>query len=242
MQNTVLFDPYMSKTVETGMQELQKRFPAALDYLTEIFLLHREFGQVSNSKLAQALKVSKPAVTQAVNRLKKHKLAEQDLYGTIRLTPTGRIYASRILKRHYLIEHLLIQKLDYPWHKSDEEAQRLQGSISEEFTEHLYEAFGHPETCPHGNPFPGSTMEKLLVAAPRIPEAPKNQRVKLIRITEMGEAVDGLLEFCHRHNLHPGRDITILNKDDKTVYIGCCGEKEISIPMEIAQHLCYDSE
>ncbi len=232
----------MSKTVETEMQELQKRFPAALDYLTEIFLLHREFGQVTNSKLAQALRVSKPAVTQAVSRLKKHKLAEQDLYGTIRLTPTGRIYASTVLKRHYLIEHLLIQKLDYPWHKSDEEAQRLQGAISEEFTQHLYEAFDHPQTCPHGNPFPGSDREKELVTAPRLADAPENSPLKLIRITEIGEAVDGLLEFCHRHNLHPGRIILVIKKEENTIYTGCCDNQEIPIPMEIARHLCYALE
>ena len=229
----------MNNSIETAMQDLQKRFPAAMDYLTEIFLLKREYGKVTNTRLAETLKVSKPAVTQAVNRLKKHKLVEQDLYATIRLTPDGRIYASRILKRHYLIEHLLIQKLDYPWHKSDEEAHRLQGSISEEFTNYLYEAFDHPETCPHGNPFPGSSREKEMVNAPRLSEAIRGVNIRLIRITEVGEAVDGLLEYCHSYNLHPGRELRILNSDKERITIECCSETPINVPMEIAKHLCY---
>jgi len=105
----------MKRTGDLALQELHKRFPAALDYLTSIFLIDRDYGQVANSRIATRLGVSKPAVSQAVGRLKRRHLADQDSYGTIRLTPEGRIFAARILKRHYLIEHLLIRRLDYPW-------------------------------------------------------------------------------------------------------------------------------
>ena len=144
----------MHSVTEISLQELQKKFPAALNYLVSIFLIQREYGKVGNTILAEHLGVSKPAANQAIGRLKKHQLVEQDPYGSIGLTGEGRGFAVTTLRKHYLIEHLLITRVNYPWEKSDEEAQRLQTSLSEEFTNYLYDFFGQPETCPHGNPFP----------------------------------------------------------------------------------------
>ncbi len=239
MDIAVLSEPDMKNTGDLALQELHKRFPAALDYLTTIFLIDREYGKVANSKLAARLGVSKPAVSQAVGRLKRHHLADQDSYGTIRLTPEGRIYATRILKRHYLIEHLLILRLDYPWDKADDEALRLQAAISEEFAAHLFETFGRPDTCPHGNPFPGSPREKELLDAPRLSEAHEGCRTVLLRITEEGEAVEGLLHFCNENQLRPGRELEILKKAGDNVLLGCCEGRTITIPQGYAVHLRY---
>ncbi len=230
----------MIQTSEAALQELHKRFPAAIDYLISIFLIDREYGEVSNGRLAARLEVSKPAVSQAIGRLKKLDLAQQDLYGTIRLTPEGRIFAARILKRHYLIEHLLIRKLDYPWDRSDDEAQRLQGAISEEFADYLDESFGHPQTCPHGNPMPGSKLEASLISAPRLITAEVGSEVSLIRITEEGEMVEGLLKFCNSHQLRPGIRLEIVPPEENdAVSVRCCEGETFSVPHAIAAHLCW---
>lgn len=230
----------MTRTSEEALQELHKRFPAAVDYLISIFLIDREYGEVSNGRLASRLGVSKPAVSQAVGRLKKLNLVQQDLYGTIRLSPEGRIFAARILKRHYLIEHLLIGKLDYPWDRSDDEAQRLQASISEEFADYLDEAFGHPQTCPHGNPMPGSKRETKLINAPRLIRAEVGTTLTLIRITEEGEMVAGLLKFCNANQLRPGIELEILASDETDgVVVRCCEGNSFPVPASIAAHLCY---
>ncbi|WP_319559252.1 metal-dependent transcriptional regulator [Marispirochaeta sp.] len=239
MDFAVLSETSMKRTGDLALQELHKRFPAALDYLTTIFLIDRDYGKVANSRLAARLGVSKPAVSQAVGRLKRHHLADQDSYGTIRLTPEGRIYATRILKRHYLIEHLLIRRLDYPWDKADEEALRLQAAISEEFAVHLFETFGRPDTCPHGNPFPGNPREKELLNAPPISDASAGSGIILLRITEEGEAVEGLLQFCNTNQLRPGREMEVIVNDGENLVVGCCDGKTFTIPKEFARHLRY---
>jgi len=229
----------MEKVKDSSIEDLQKKFPAALNYLVSIFLIQREYGKAGNAKLATNLGVSKPAANQAIGRLKKHNLVEQDPYGAIRLTDTGRNFAVRTLKKHYLIELLLITRVNYPWEKSDDEAQRLQTSLSEEFTDYLYDYFGHPETCPHGNPFPDSPLEEGLITAPRLIDAPVNVLLKLIRITEEGEAVEGLLRFCHMHDLYPGKTLIILGqKSDDTLRVDMQGT-ELSMPSSIARYLCY---
>jgi len=32
----------------------------------------------------------------------------------------------KVLRRHYLPEHLLVRILDFPWEKADDEAKRLE--------------------------------------------------------------------------------------------------------------------
>lgn len=222
-----------------SLEELQSRFPSAANYLLTIFLIQREYGEVQNFLLAEKLSVSKPAVNQAVGRLKSLGLARQHSYGKIQLTETGQSHAIALLRKHYLAEYMLIKRMNYPWDKSDSEAQRLQQSISDEFTEYLYEFFGHPETCPHGNPFPGAPAEKDLLAAPRLNHAPPDVPLELLRITEEGEAVQGLLKFCNMHNLYPGTRLRVVRflKDDR-VEVESEGMK-ILIPIAFATYLCY---
>ena len=229
----------MTRLSEDSIEELQKKFPAALNYLVSIFLIQREHGKTGNASLARNLGVSKPAVNQAIGRLKKHNLVEQAPYESIRLTETGRQFAVCTLKKHYLIEHLLISRTNYPWEKSDQEAQRLQTCLSQDFTDYLYDFFGHPETCPHGNPFPDSPLEKALLSAPRLSDAPHKTPVKIIRITEEGEAVDGLLRFCHIHSIQPGKTLSIRERLNNDFLKIDCSDTELRMPLSIARYLCY---
>jgi len=89
------------------LQELKNQFPAAPEYLTQIFLIDRDNGTVPNARLADRLGVSRPAVSQAVGRLKKLGLVDQDRYGAIGLSSEGRRIAEKVVRRHFLLEHLL---------------------------------------------------------------------------------------------------------------------------------------
>jgi DtxR family transcriptional regulator, Mn-dependent transcriptional regulator len=217
---------------------LQKQFPSALNYLTTITVIQRESGKVGNTRLASQLGVSKPAANQAMGRLKKLGLTEQNPYGEITLTKEGKRFAYAVLRRHYLIEHLLISKLAYPWEKSDDEAQRLQASLSEEFTEYLCEYFNHPDTCPHGNPFPGSSLEKELLEAERLSRAALNEELILIRITEVGETIEGLLPFCYSNELLPGCHLTVKGISNGEVTMEINGRESV-IPSDFTEYLCY---
>src|SRR6056297_583017 len=171
------------------VNELHHKFPAAADYLTQIFLIERDYGEVSNLRLSERLGVSKPAVSQSVKRLVKLGLAKQESYGGIQLTEKGRSIAREVLERHYLLEHVLVDMLDYPWEKSDKEAKELQVIISEELKDHINKKLGQPQTCPHGNPFPDTPVENELITAPRLIQTLVGSTVELVRITEEGEEV-----------------------------------------------------
>ncbi|MDC7226387.1 MAG: metal-dependent transcriptional regulator [Spirochaetales bacterium] len=229
----------MTKIMGIDIEELTDKFPAAAEYMIEIFIIERDYGIVKNSVIASRLKVSKPAVTQAMNRLKKYELIEQDLYGAIRMTEVGRVTAARLLKRHYLIERLLVEELDFHWVKSDVEASRLQAAISDDFSYFLFDKLGRPDTCPHGNPFPGSAREKEILAAPRLCTAGIGDKLSVVRITEEGEAAEGLLQFCYEHNIRPGRTLEIVEEcGEAGIIVLLEGEKELEIPRCFAEFIC----
>ena len=221
------------------LQELKSQFPAAPEYLLQILLIERDNGIVPNAKLADRLEVSRPAVSQAVGRLKKLGLVDQDRYGAIGLTKKGRSYAEKVVRRHFLLEHLLVSILDYPWDKSDVEAETLQASLSDELTEYLSDRLGHPLTCPHGNPMPGSAIEKAYLDAPKLTEAGEGTKLKIIRITEEGEMCDGMLSFCQDEGVAPGKVLQIVRQSDRETVCESDG-REFSIRNEFSRNLRWE--
>ncbi len=186
----------------TDFALVHKQFPAAAQYLSSIYIITRDYGYVTNVKLAEWMGVSSSAVTQAVERLKRLGLVHRKRYENVLLSDLGRSLAIEVLRRHYLLEHLLVRLLGYPWDKADDEAKRLQTEISDDLADHLYSKLGAPQTCPHGNPLPGSQQEQRLLNAPRLSEAPLGEVVRVLRITEEGEQIPSMLAFCFEHGLH----------------------------------------
>ncbi len=224
------------------ISELRSGHPAAPEYLVNIFIIQRDYGYANNARLAKWMHVSRSAVSQAISRLKALSLIVQDEYGGVRLSPEGKRLAISVLTRHYLIEHLLVGVLNYPWDKADEEASRIQETISDEFADYLNKYLGEPVTCPHGNPFPGTSVEKNLVEALIISELEENDTAKVLRITEEGENVPGMLTACYKNHISPGAEFVIVRNQDSTLQLRPVdGEKAFTLPAKYARHIRAES-
>jgi len=233
--------------MESNFVQIHKQFPAASEYLSNIYLITRDYGYVTNTRLAEWMGVSSPAVSQALGRLKRLGLVRQKRYENVLLTEQGKSLAVRVLHRHYLLEHLLVRLLGYPWDKADEEAKLLQTVISDDLIKHLNIKLGSPQTCPHGNPIPGAKVEKRLLTAPRLNEAEPGVTVKILRITEEGEQLPSMLVFCQRHSLQPGYCFAVSAKDKKSIHLLQSGNSKhsdnevgFSLALERAQHIRYE--
>lgn len=191
------------ETPETEMSSVQG------DYLIRIYTTLREGSRVVGSRLADRLGVSASAVTQAFQRMEKQGLAVIDHEWGVQLTPEGRSIAESIIRRHYLIERLLVDTLDFDWADADDEAERLEHSLSPKLESYLFESLGRPTTCPHGNPFPGSPDEERLLGARKLTETRVGEGVIVLRITEEGEDDGDLLRFAHDHGLLPGTLVVV---------------------------------
>jgi len=217
--------------------ELGKKFPMAGEYLLTMYLIQRDYRHIANSRLADRLKVTRSAVSQAMKRLEALDLVGH-ADGHPVLTDRGRAFAVSLLRRHYLVEHLLVNLLDYPWDKADEEASLLQDKISADFTAFLYERLGHPEICPHGNPFPDIAGEGRLLGAGDLLQVAPGARVRILRITEEGEGIPGMLSFCFRHRIRPGLLVEVVEKNPREIRIRKVQEgNPFPVPGEYASFL-----
>jgi DtxR family Mn-dependent transcriptional regulator len=138
------------------MPGVEGHHPAVEQYLETILELEESDVVPMRARLVERLGVSAPAVSETVKRLEREGYLTLDADRVMHLTPTGRDYATSMLRRHRLAELLLVDILKVPWAQVHEEACRLEHAISPTLEAHLVTLLGDPGVCPHGNPIPGS--------------------------------------------------------------------------------------
>jgi DtxR family transcriptional regulator, Mn-dependent transcriptional regulator len=153
---------------------MEGHHPAVEQYLETILELEEAGIVPLRARIVERLGVSAPAVSETVKRLEREGYLVVDADRVLRLTATGRDYATSMLRKHRLAEVLLVDVLKVPWPQVHEEACRLEHAISDSLEQHLVALLGDPGTCPHGSPIPGS------VNAPR--DAPSLQPLSTVEV------------------------------------------------------------
>jgi DtxR family Mn-dependent transcriptional regulator len=186
------------------------------DYLKSILEAETEGETVISARLADLLKVSPPAVTMALRRLKKDGLVRVDGEGEIRLTADGRKIARKLTLRHHLIERMLSEMFGMEWWKVHDEAERLEHAVSPDFEAKLLAKLGSGGACPHGNlsevEGPASRRKRGLVL---LAEAELDQPYTVSGIYERDRQ---LLEFLERRGVRPSAKLRLLERNyDQTL-------------------------
>lgn len=212
------------------------------EYLIQLYLMLRERRPVVGARIAERIGVSAAAVSQALKRLEQRKLVVIDPDDGVRLTQRGTVQAEHTIRRHYLLERLLVDVLGFDWVDVDEEADKLEHSLSPRLEEHLFEQLGRPTTCPHGNPFPGSPDERRLLDAPRLTGAHVGERTEILRITEEAEENEELMRRLDQDHLVPGTRITVSSiSDAEVVFRKDATGQEITLPTGYARYVRVDT-
>jgi len=181
---------------------------ATEEYLQAVYTLADEGGQVIGARLAEFLRISPAAVSEMVHRLERDGLLQLDERKEVRLTDRGFSAASRVVRRHRLAERMLVDLLGYEWWKTHEEAERIEHAMSQEMEERLVRVLGDPQTCPHGNPMPGTTprstrpLERLAVG----------ERATVERIPDQFEHEPGFLEYLDTQGVRPGVTLEMIEQ------------------------------
>jgi DtxR family Mn-dependent transcriptional regulator len=171
------------------------------DYLKAIWELSRE-GAASTKDIADRLSISSASVSNMFVRLQEMGLAEYERYQGASLTEAGRVEALRLLRRHRLIETFLLKCLNYSWEDVHEEAESLEHSVSDGFTERLAEFLGHPPHDPHGDPIPAADGSLEPDDSFPLSAAAAGQ---LVRIYRVGDEEAAKLAYLEEQGLMPGR-------------------------------------
>ena len=171
------------------------------DYLKAIWELRGE-STASTKDVAERLSISSASVTNMFARLREMGLTEYERYHGASLTELGRVEALRLVRRHRLIETFLLKCLGYSWEDVHEEAESLEHSVSDGFTERLAEFLGHPAHDPHGDPIPAADGTLEPDDSFPLSEAAAGQRVRIYRVDDEEAAK---LAYLQEHGLMPGR-------------------------------------
>ena len=188
------------------------------DYLKAIHEAESEGESVISATLAHWLKVSPPAVTMALRRLKKDGLVRVKTDGHVTLSAAGRRIARKLTLRHHLIERMLSEMFGMEWWKVHDEAERLEHAVSPDFEAKLLARLGRGGACPHGNlsevESPASRRHRGLVL---LAEADPG---RTYRVSGIYERDRHLLEFLDARGIRPGAKLSLIERNyDKTLSI-----------------------
>lgn len=184
------------------------------NYLKAIAEAESEGEVVIAATLARWLKVSAPAVTMALKRLKRDKLIDVSDEGHITLTASGREIAQVLIRRHHLIERMLTEVFGMDWYRVHEEAEQLEHAVSGEFEKKLIEKLGDGDACPHGNRLGlDSPQDRRRSGWLPLSELPPGKDAQVQSAYERDRE---LLEYLDRLGIRPGAPLKMLthNVDD----------------------------
>ena len=176
------------------------------DYLKAVWELSGS-EHVSTTDIAERLSVAPGSVTRALGRLREKGLVEYERYRGASLTPTGRREALRLLRRHRLIETFLLEQLGYSWQEVHDEAERLEHTVSDKFTERLAQLLGHPDRDPHGAPIPKADGALAQEDSRPLSDAMVGDRVRILRV---GHEDVPTLTYLGERGLVPGRLLEVV--------------------------------
>ncbi|HOJ49655.1 MAG TPA: metal-dependent transcriptional regulator [Spirochaetota bacterium] len=98
------------------------------DYIETILILNKGAG-VKINDIAARLGIKKSSVVASIKRLKKMNLVEQEFYGRVKLTETGRERAEYVYMKHSIIKEILI-KIGVNENRAEKEACAIEHFLS----------------------------------------------------------------------------------------------------------------
>jgi DtxR family transcriptional regulator, Mn-dependent transcriptional regulator len=207
--------------------------PATEEYLETIFELEEAGIAPMRARIVERLGVSAPAVSETVKRLEREGYLVLGADRQMRLTESGRKYATSMVRRHRLAERLLVDVLKVPWHQVHEEACRLEHAISENLEDHLVALLGDPGACPHGNPIPGSVNAAPYPDTTPLARAAAGATVRVHHIGEDLEADPAGLLLLEEGRLLPGTDVVVESTGPDGLQVRV-GTSSVAIPTTVA--------
>ena len=182
------------------------------NYLKEIFLYthSQSTDKMPMGEVAIALQVPPGTATTMIKSLEDACFVSYIPRVGVRLTESGVLQATRVVRRHRLIEYFLVETLGMDWSEVHTEAEVLEHSISDRVLDRIDEHLNFPKRDPHGDPIPrkdGSISIDNIITLDETQEAVFYQ---IVRITDQSSK---FLNFISQSKLTPNTLIEVQSID-----------------------------
>jgi DtxR family Mn-dependent transcriptional regulator len=206
-------------------------------FLAQVNLLPSE-PLVPMGQLASSLGVVPGTATTMVKALAEAGLARYEPYAGVRLTSAGEKLATRVLRRHRLIELFLVQVMGMSWTEVHDEAELLEHAVSDRLIERIDEMLGRPSADPHGDPIPGPEGTLSRPEYETLLTCPVGESVTVRRVSDQGSE---FLRFVERHDLKPGQVVRVEDRDTAADSVRLKGgEREFTIGARAASKVLVE--
>lgn len=182
------------------------------DYLRLIWKAEEwERRRATPAELGAATGTVPSSVSGALGRLAKRGLIHHEPYGEATLTDDGRKIALQMVRRHRLIETLLVEQFGFHWDEVHEEAEHLEHAVSDRLLSRIDELLGFPDHDPHGDPIPDSEGRIAETRALRLSDFREGDEVTIVRVSDHEPA---LLRYLEEQGLVPGEVVRIVSRNE----------------------------
>lgn len=190
------------------------------DYLKRIYELTLTGSKASTSQIASVLGISAASVTNMLQKLSKTDppYVTYQKHQGVELTEAGKHTALKIIRRHRLIEHFLVNKLGYTWDEVHDEAEVLEHAMSPLLESRIDAALGFPEFDPHGDPIPNANLDIPEVEQTTLSSLEIGKSARVLRVPHEDPQV---LRYLGKCGLQPGARLKLLSRTpyDQTMRI-----------------------
>lgn len=198
------------------------------NYLKTIYLGSLSAGRAEPrllpmGQLAAAVGVTPGTATTMVKALADSGLVNYEPYAGVSLTRAGRKLATRVLRRHRLVELFLVKVMGLSWDEVHEEAELLEHVVSDRLIDRMDEMLGRPEADPHGDPIPDADGVVKTQQTQTLLTCPLNTPVTVTRIVDQDK---DFLRFVERHHLKPGESIEVEDRNETADSVRLRGSDE----------------
>lgn len=164
----------------TRDRERQEEKETLEEYSEGIYRLQEELEVVGTGDIAKYMNVAPASVTTMLKKMAEVGLVEHIPYKGVRLTSKGVTLSISLLRKHRLVERMLVDFLELPWEDVHELACKLEHFLSEEVTDRIAHAMNYPTTCPHGNPIDATAKD----GSRRLAECEAGSEFNVVKITD----------------------------------------------------------
>lgn len=123
-------------------------------YLKAIYKLTEEGGSAKTTDIAALIDVSPASVTEMLHKLDERGYIKHELYKGVVLKRKGRRIASKVTRKHRLLERFLSDVVGVTGRSRHEQACRMEHVLTDEAEHNICKMMHHPEECPHGKKIP----------------------------------------------------------------------------------------
>jgi DtxR family transcriptional regulator, Mn-dependent transcriptional regulator len=220
------------------MSQQYELSPSEEEYLEAIYTKQEGTALVATTgELAACLGVRDASVSEMLKKLSEKGLVDYTPYRGATLTEAGREIATKVKRKHRVLERFLVDICGIDTHESHKQACEIEHVISDQAIDNLSAQLGHPSTCPGGSAIPAGELEEETDVS-RLSEVKEGSYTIRFLTSAEPETISRLCSL----GLIPGLTVRVLQTIAKGPLVVETKDTQIALGRDVAESLLVSPE